>query len=366
MMKNNIIVYKICSIVFVIYFFTIFGCGDNLDLSQFPITNNGNVNVSDTVYVQQSPVWTQFNQPEDILIGREPLIYIADTKNNSVVQLDLSGGFISSRNFGNNIFPKKIVQDGNFDLLILCDSISSQDTISLIMRLKMVAAGGIIANAQQYRIISSLYPTPNISKLRKFKGISVYPDNTILIARRGPEDPYGIDPGNAIMKIRAGDTLNQVTIIGGFQTSGNSFYSIENISSITVVRNSSSEFIISRSSTDTITLNKLIYFQYNSTNGTFDPKFTSQSEDIVNIKFGSPDGVTQDNNYNIFCVDSYRHHLYKFNSLGKLMKESFGNLGAGENQLNSPKGVSYFNKVLYIADTGNNRIVRYKLSTDTN
>ncbi|MCH7495883.1 MAG: hypothetical protein IH825_07330, partial [Candidatus Marinimicrobia bacterium] len=31
---------------------------------------------------------------------------------------------------------------------------------------------------------------------------------------------------------------------------------------------------------------------------------------------------------------------------------------------NNPRGVSVFNKIVYIADTGNNRIVRYKLSTD--
>jgi hypothetical protein len=37
-----------------------------------------------------------------------------------------------------------------------------------------------------------------------------------------------------------------------------------------------------------------------------------------------------------------------------------------ENKLYTPKGVAFFNKVLYIADTGNNRIVRFKLSTDIN
>jgi len=366
-MQNKNRLKLITGCIFIFYLITIPGCESKLDLSQFPISNNGSTNVSDTLYAQQSPTWNQFNGPEDVLVGKEPLIYVADTKNNSIVQLDLAGGFISSRNFGDKVYPKKIVQDGNFDLLVLCDSVSTaNDTISIIYRLKMVAGGGIVGNAPKYELILSTHPTPNISKIRKFTGISVYPDNTFLISRRGPEDPYGIDPGNAILLVRADDTLRQVTVLGGFQSSGNSFYSIENISSIIAANNSSTDFIISRSTPDTLTLNKLIWFVYNTVNGTFDPKFTSQTQDIVNIKLGSPDGLTQDNNYNVYCVDSYVHHLYKFNSQGKLMKESFGTFGAGENQLNSPKGVSHFNKVLYIADTGNNRIVRYKLSTETN
>ena len=32
----------------------------SIDLGQFPITNNGNINVSDTLYILQSPVWTGF------------------------------------------------------------------------------------------------------------------------------------------------------------------------------------------------------------------------------------------------------------------------------------------------------------------
>ena len=349
-----------------IFAFAFNSCGDRLDLSKFPITNNGNVNVSDTVYVQQQPVWGNFNGPEDVLVGNEPLIYVADTKNNSVVQLDLAGGFIGNYNFGPGIYPRKMAQDGYFDLLVVCDSVSAIDTISIVYRLKIVAGGGIINNAPRISLLLSTRPTPNTSKLRKFKGITIFNDNSFIVTRRGPEDPYGIDPGNALLKAKGRDSIVSLIVLSGFQTSGNSFYSIENLSSIAAVKNSLTDFIISRSTQDTTTLNKVIWFQYNTVNETYDPKFTSQSEDIVNIKFGSPDEVIQDAGYNVYCIDSYRHHLFKFNSLGKLLVESFGTLGSGENQFNSPKGAAHFNKVLYIADTGNNRIIRFKLSTDIN
>ena len=68
------------------------GCGDKTDLSTFPITNNGNINISDTIYIQQYPIWSGFNKPEAVFAGNDQLIYVADTKNNSIVQMDVAGG----------------------------------------------------------------------------------------------------------------------------------------------------------------------------------------------------------------------------------------------------------------------------------
>ena len=67
-------------------------CTDKTSLSDFPRTGGGGVPViTDVTYVQQTPTWNQFNGPKAVLVGREPLVYIADTKNNRLVQLDLSG-----------------------------------------------------------------------------------------------------------------------------------------------------------------------------------------------------------------------------------------------------------------------------------
>jgi hypothetical protein len=346
-----------CFLLLIIYT----GCGDRLDLATFPVTTGGTINISDTLYVLQSPIWTGFNKPGAVLAGNDQLIYVADTKNNSIVQMDVAGGRYGTYYFNNTLFPKKIAQDGNFDLLVICDSITSLDTTSIVFRLKVVQGGGVVTqNTPAIRLLTSLRPTPNSSKLRKFTGISTYPDNSYLITRTGPEDPLNIDPGNAILKVRGIDSVISLNLLSGFQTSGNSFYSIERVSSILTIKNSSTDFIISRSSLDTLNLNKVIYFEYNSVNGTFDPKYTSTSQDIIGVKFGSPDAIVLDNNYTIYVIDSYRNHLYKFSSSGKLLKESFGDSSI----FNGPKGISFFNKVVYVADTGNDRILRFKLSTD--
>ena len=43
---------------------------------------------------------------------------------------------------------------------------------------------------------------------------------------------------------------------------------------------------------------------------------------------------------------------------------SFGGTGDGALQFRNPQGVSYFRRIVYVADTGNNRISRFRLNTD--
>ncbi|MEZ4700782.1 MAG: hypothetical protein R2834_10670 [Rhodothermales bacterium] len=43
---------------------------------------------------------------------------------------------------------------------------------------------------------------------------------------------------------------------------------------------------------------------------------------------------------------------------------SFGGTGDGALQFRNPNGVAYYDRVVYVADTGNNRISRFKLNTD--
>ncbi|MCS6990573.1 MAG: hypothetical protein NZL95_01770 [Chitinophagales bacterium] len=79
----------------------------------------------------------------------------------------------------------------------------------------------------------------------------------------------------------------------------------------------------------------------------------------------------------IFIVDSDRDSLYQFTRKGyegvnpppnsqqvKQILASFGGSGSGPYQFLQPSGVCYYNKMIYVADRGNNRICRFKLSTD--
>ena len=344
---------------------SLYSCAPKTDLSQYPITTDPNpVSVNDTNYIQQSPTWNQFNGPEDILIGKEPLIYVADTQNNLIVQLDLSGLQIGALPCSH---PRALSQDNNFDLLVIADSVLSvtNDTISVLYRVKTVAAGGIITNAQKIALITSDYPTPLTSRQRKFTGVSTFPDNTYIVSRIGPNNSSSLDPDNAIIKLRGIASVTSVTVLTGFQSQGNGVYSIDKVSSLWTAQNNNTDFLLTRNTSDYGF--KAEWFQYDNVNGAYLPKYLPEANtDFTRIQLSAPEDITLDNNSNIFIVDAGNDSLYKFNSSGKKLKESFGGTGVSVNHLNHPKGVAFFNKVLYIADTGNNRIVRYKLSTDLN
>ncbi|CAN5634128.1 hypothetical protein BH10BAC5_BH10BAC5_00940 [soil metagenome] len=357
---------KIIKILPVVLFaLSLYSCAPKTDLSEYPVTNNPNpVSTNDTSYVQQSPTWDQFNGPEDILIGKEPLIYVADTKNNAIIQMDLSGLQIGSLEF---LHPHCLSQDNNFDLLVIADSVLSVtfDTVSVLYRVKTVAAGGIITTAEKIALISSDYPTPLTSRQRKFTGISTFPDNTYIVSRKGPNNSSSLDPDNAILKIRGVSSVTSVSLLTGFQAQGNGVYSIDKISSLWATPSNNTDFLLTRNTDDYGF--KLEWFQYDNVNGAYLPKYLPEmNSDITRLQLSNPEDVTLDNNSNIFVVDAGNDSLYKFNSSGKILRESFGGRGTGTNKLNRPYGVAFFNKVLYIADTGNNRIVRYKLSTELN
>jgi DNA-binding beta-propeller fold protein YncE len=94
--------------------------------------------------------------------------------------------------------------------------------------------------------------------------------------------------------------------------------------------------------------------------------YPSTSGDIgllVPNKFKSPEDVTLDPSGNLFVVDSETDSLYRFSTKG-MEAYSFGGTGSGPLQFRRPHGVAVFDKTVYVADTGNNRILRFRLSTE--
>jgi hypothetical protein len=97
------------------------------------------------------------------------------------------------------------------------------------------------------------------------------------------------------------------------------------------------------------------------------------------FKFGHPSDVTfaADGSNYIFVLDAAKDSLFTFTSAGvegvapppgarstKPVIVSFGGTGDGSRQFRNPQGVAYFGRIVYVADTGNNRLSRYRLNTD--
>lgn len=79
----------------------------------------------------------------------------------------------------------------------------------------------------------------------------------------------------------------------------------------------------------------------------------------------------------LFVLDAGKDSLFVFNQNGiegvapppgagssRPVRASFGGSGAGPLQFSGPQGVAYYDEIVYVADTGNGRISRFRLNTD--
>ncbi len=340
---------------------------DQLDLSQFPI-NQPPGKIGDTVYIPITPALTGYSRPSDILIGYEPLMYIADKENNRVVQLDISGAIIGASNF--ILKPKKIAQDRNYDLLVIGSVIDTipphtLDTVDAVFRLKLRDNGGHISGVAPRIVFKSNQPTPIPGNHGKLTGISTFFDNYYLILRSGPNNSNFIDPDNAIFKVDKYDnTVPVPDRLPGFQVEGQGLLSLLSASSVTTFNFNATDFIYTQTASNVAF--KVQWCTWDDIDGTYLPKFTPENG-VDLLRPGlvtSPEDVTIDQYNNIFVVDSQKDSVYKFNSLGRLLHESFGGPGSGLSQFSSPMGVAFFDKTLYVCDTENDRVLRFILSTD--
>ncbi|RNC84389.1 MAG: hypothetical protein ED557_05225 [Balneola sp.] len=238
-------------------------------------------------------------------------------------------------------------------------------------------------------------------------GISVLGDNSIYVTRRGPflESDQVAAPDNTVLEFQRivdggvrTDKMRNVRQIRALSPSIPSLRSGIGISSISSFvsppqRDSFTEdrsFMITQADQSrdipfrvlwinaVETVDGLIFEQ----NSELLAQDTSQADGFMYDpnKFMLPEDITfggDDDSY-IFVVDALTDSLYQFQLNGqegvpppagaedqtRQVLVSFGGNGSGPKQFNMPSGVAYFNRVIYVADKGNNRISRFKLTSD--
>lgn len=369
-MKKNLYIF-ISIVLFVSLFF---GCHERLSLDAFS-DKNAKPNISDTLYVQLNPVWTGFNNPHDILVGREPFLYIADTDNNRIVQMDLFGQILSVKQIKK---PVALAQDYRLNLFV-CASFDTliggvQKSISGVFKIDLFSANNVLSQAKITRVFPADSSQFFRAEAREYTGVAVFFDNSYFVTRRGPDNTSIFRPDNAILKfIQIKDTVikNGVktvvyrdTLLGeepNFIPTGTGLMSINQLSGITTFPRRNQDIITTQIGETNFKVQWLVYKSTNDYSG-YDSKFDPSRADIDFLKpgkFSAPEDVTVDNQGNIYVVDSKKDSLYRFTSEGK-EKFSFG----GKSIFNEPKGVAFYDKTLYICDSKNNRILRFKLSTD--
>jgi DNA-binding beta-propeller fold protein YncE len=337
-------------------------CGEKFDLSQLPVSELPKV-VGDTVYIQQNPAWTAqgvggFSGPKDILIGFEPLVYVCDTGNDRIVMMDLAGYVLGvSKQIKH---PIAISQDRKLNLVVCADFDTvvqgQRVTYGAIYKIRQFAAGNRIDQA----IVDRLYFESG-KPLRRFTGVAALYNNQFYVTRVGPDNSSPIDPDNAVLLFDKNDTY--LTPIPNLKPNGTGLESIQDLTSITTFNSRNLDFVFAQKGEQSLFRVQWITFIQTQDYSYYQTKFSPTRDgnlDILRINhFRQPEDVTVDNSGNIYVVDAATDSLYKFDSKGR-ERQSFGGRGV----FNMPHGVAFFDKTLYVADTGNNRVLRFILSTD--
>lgn len=348
--------------VFLLFISLIFllSCADKFEL---PTNTGGLGNITgDTVYVQINPPWEGFNQPQDVYIGNEPFVYVADTDNNRIVMLNLAGTVLGTREIKK---PIAIAQDYQLNLIVCAEFDTLGQTFSAVYKIDLVSASHNIANAKITRLLPRPGLASDLNSLIKYTGVAVLYDNSFYVARTGPNNSSIFNPDNSILifqKKTLPDGSKKDTLIGrlpSLEPTGTGILSTFNISSLTTFKRRNIDFIMTLTGNTNFKTQWLFFNNASETPGYESRLAPNTNKMMLPNKFLRPEGATVDNFGNIYVADAGRDSVYKFNSFGDEL-QSFG----GPKIFKEPYAVAFFDRTLYVADKGNNRILRFILSTD--
>ncbi len=359
------------------------GCShDKLPLPTIPPVEDRFGNAGEQVYVQINPPLDQahgyaFNQPADVYVGVDNFLYIADTGNDRIVMLDLGGAL---QGISQPIpHPEAISQNDSLQLLIV-------NNTNAVYRIDLVKYNHEIWRAPVEKVYEQASePT------RQFTGISVhngfdyyvtvidvadtstnfkahsfiydfFPDNTL----KGPLPMHVNGTGlysailpNAIVSMRERwldiSSRNEDTpafwfVQKGFTSVLQNNFPVQHIATRIFEGQEVLDPDVSLIGTDIY--DRSLY--YNAEDIAID-----RSGFVFVVDAGLPVGHPG--------ADTHPPGFYRFAPNGKLLQALTG-AGSGERQFNTPRGIAVTpfleDQVVYISDTGNNRILRFKLSTE--
>lgn len=317
--------------------------------------------VLDTSYVQIFPSFPGFRNPQDVMVGNDQLLYVADTDSNRVVMMNRAGQVLSTRRV---LRPVSLAQDTRLDLLV-GGEIVVDDTArtGAIFRLHLVDAGHRLETARIETVWTEL-----AFRARRFPGLTVFGDNTWLAVRNGPDNSSFVDPDARVLLFRADDEF--VTPVPAFTSSAGG--SITNINHPTGIAGfaSSKDFVLVQSAEGVAY--QAVWMRYESSAEfegwllKFDPaRIEDRDVDFLQAgRFILPEGVAVDPaRRDVFIADATLDSVVKFNARGRFKPESFGMVRTGGAMMR-PTGLAYFEKILYVLDGAKGEVIRFRLSTD--
>lgn len=372
-----------------------FGEETSTEFLDVPTGNNREV-----AYVPIQPVIGGLVEPTDIIAGWDELIYVADAGTEEIISYDQAGNELSR--FG---VPglTAITQDRKLDILALgrIDTTINNAPLNLptIYRIDLNKTGeyGLAQARITQKVIHPFYfksgtPTSRDERVT-FTGISILADNQYYVARNGDfnsPNQFG-GPDDAILRFRADDSfISPISIQSSGGSISNAFFRKPQGISTKIMPPQipqiapQEDFLATSIDENNLLKVQVIRRGVEGINfivdGLAEPD-TSRAEGFLYEpgRFSRPVDVTVagDGLGYILVVDAETDSLYHFSGRGfegvpppsgsvtnKSIVVSFGGAGEGLTQFRNPGGVAYLDRILYVADTGNGRILRFRLTTD--
>ncbi len=374
-------------------------------------------------YAALLPFWDHFDQPTDVMVGYDELVYVTDASGLHI--LDRAGRPFRTINLDG---AQRVVQDRLLNVYVsarldtVVEVVDPNITWNLPAVYKFQNPGSgsdVVLDTLIMPFDDASRSTPGSQRRRldpnrddnadkiEITGLGILYDNTLYVSRRGPLNITGQPeaPDNTILiygPILDGEgnptgRMRNVGQIRALNPNTPSLISAVNIGDLTTFvappqRENMTEdrsFLIAQEDP-----NRDISFRVLWVNAEFTvdgleyrPRSQLLAQDTARAerflyeedRFIQPTGIaySADARGHIFVTDAGTDSLYLFQSNGqegvvppagsqatKAVNVSFGGTGNGPRQFNDPSGVAYFRQVVYVADKGNNRIARYKLNTD--
>lgn len=378
------------------------GCGDfwgrktKLDFIEVPQYDNTLVS-----YVPILPYWEGFVAPVDMCVGYDRLVYVADSGAGAIVCLDVAG-----RELGRFALPgvHAVAQDRRLDLLAAAfvDTVIGGITYRLdaIYRIRLAQPEGYgLRYARIVRkLIHPFYFQATFSTsdtLVRFRRIAVLGDNSYYVTRNGPDNAptkFG-GPDEAVIKFDAADQwVEAVVVESSLGTQPDFFKGPWGL--VTAARPPQSPFVSTSPDfwvgqvgpgaplrVQRIVVREGEQGRFYAVDDRWVVGDTSKADGFLAVpgRFRRVEGLTLTGGAQPYLVvaDAELDSVYVFNLQGlegvqpppaagspKLVRVSFGGSGSGPMSMRRPTAVAHADRILYVCDAGNRRIMRLRLTTD--
>lgn len=351
---------------------------------------------SQVAYIPIQPVIKDVVKPVDVEAGFDELIYVVDEATEELIVFDQAGRRITSRTVPG---IKSVKQDRELNLLAIgtFDTVISgvQYSLSAIYKFKPNYDAYNLASLElDKRLVHPFYlrNTFSAGDTAKFTDIAVMGDGRYYISRTGNNNNINQFGGPDDAVLIFSPDLEFITPV--FVSTATGFFRdyFKQPQSITtqinapqrIDNNPGLSFIVCMADeTQPLQVKEIeVLSDENGISYRFVPSSPdpSKADDYLYRpnKFINPIDVKwAGTNTYFFVLDEAKDSVYIFNNLklegvdpppaaedSRLINVSFGGMGTGITQFNSPRALSFLDEILYVADAGNSRVLRFKLTTD--